>query len=109
MENDSCFSGFEAPSGLSCSAVSYFYPFSASAAFLGYSTTHLQVAEGFLSCWLGTWVAVFLVLKPAPITWWVEMSDLGLNTKTKEEVSDLTMCPVLRDKYGEKLFAESTC
>lgn len=81
-----------------------FLPILTCPAFVGDSKTHLQVAEGFLSYWLGTWVAVFLVLKLAPLTWWVKMSDLGLDTYADEKV-----CPVLTDKYREKLFSESTC
>lgn len=43
-----------------------------------------------------------------PLTQWVEMSDPGVDTKTKEEVSGSTVYPALASKYGENLFAEST-
>lgn len=42
-----------------------------------------------------------------PLTQWVEMT--GVDTQTKEEVSGLTVYPAHTSKYGETLFAESTC
>lgn len=36
------------------------------------------------------------------------MSDPGVDTKTKEDVSGLPVYPALASKYGENLFAETT-
>lgn len=85
-----------------------YLPIFISPAFLGASRTHCQVAEGFLPCCLGTWVAVFLVLKLTPLTQGVEMSDPGVDSKTKEEVSGSTVYPALASQYGENLFVETT-